>query len=256
MKELELIFVKTLYKSYQENFDIKLPDFDDIIFDDHMGDVFVLLIRESGKYVLKINSLLSSCDIHYYIATLYHEFTHCMDLILNPYEKDSYCYTGYFKGYSEIHASMIELKILLELSDNELINDLNKKVFWGNQKISCEDYLMKKISLINFPHNSVLSYKTEKEYLHFHDDLRNVLYCIGYILLLNDLNFEKYKNEILSRVKDSELNNLFTIWIQLCRENRIDDFTRFFSYFYFLHRTLIVNNIIENIKIPNNVLSQ
>ena len=195
----------------------KLISIDKIAFDvpENMSTAAKVNITEliDGKVILHINPNINIFLPQHQKAILFHEFTHIYDFaLLKDNYPDTIC--DVMASYSEVHASMIEMEILLGIAYRNVydLSSNSKKIPYKNEWIEVQDFINQKStnawqSINNFNPNPK------------NHPLLQVCYFFGYAKAL--FNGKKLVNGILSNdiiAFNKELQKLFNA----CWNNKID----------------------------------
>ena len=167
-----------------------------IIRDDKIAGYFNTLDLYNQQYILNLNELFLKNDEQYLKSLFFHELTHLYDSCnLRKYDLQKYLYI--MQIYSEVHASEIEMDVLLdEIKDvnvNSLINHYNVSI-----GVFMEVYLNKVNDEFILPDSPIF-----KGQLKF--DHKNLYYFIGYIRSLKKHNIKcefEYSKKISSELLD------------------------------------------------------
>ena len=197
---------------------------DEIVFDipENMSTTAKVNIVEliDGKVILHINPNINIFLPQHRKAILFHEFTHIYDFTLL---KDTYPDTigDVMCSYSEIHASMIEMKILLGITYRSVydLSSNSKKIPYKNEWITVKDFITQKST------NAWQSINNFNPDPRIHP-LLQVCYFFGYTKAL--VNGKKLVNGILSNdiiAFNKELQKLFNA----CWNNKIDQVVQIYK---------------------------
>lgn len=190
-----------------------------IIKNDKIAGYFNALDLYNQQYILNLNERFLKNDKQYLKSLFFHELTHLYDSgNLRKYELQKYLYI--MQIYSEVHASEIEMDVLLDGIENvnvdSLINHYNIPI-----GTFMAIYLNKVNEEFILPDGPIL-----KDQLKF--DHKNLYYFIGYVLSLKKHNIEcefEYSRKI-----PSELLDLFNKITYYYLNNENIDYEILYSY--------------------------
>ena len=158
------------------------------------------------KYILYIHSDLAYSNANYMEQILFHEFTHISDSIqfLNY---NIVKFKDIMQIYSEIHASEIQMNVMLSYSKSNVYN-LNQDVIFNKGMLKLQSFMKQSLDHAMREFSSYGS-----------NDILNTYYFIGYLNSLKKHGIEfkyKYKNirpeliESFQLITNSILNNTYT----------------------------------------------
>ena len=158
------------------------------------------------KYILYIHSDLAYSNANYMEQILFHEFTHISDSIqfLNY---NIVKFKDIMQIYSEIHASEIQMNVMLSYSKSNVYN-LNQDVIFNKGMLKLQSFMKQS-----------LDHAMRKFSSYGANDILNTYYFIGYLNSLKKHGIEfkyKYENirpeliESFQLITNSILNNTYT----------------------------------------------
>ena len=158
------------------------------------------------KYILYIHSDLVYSNANYMEQILFHEFTHISDSIqfLNY---NIVKFKDIMQIYSEIHASEIQMNVMLSYSKSNVYN-LNQDVIFNKGMLKLQSFMKQSLDHAMREFSSYGS-----------NDILNTYYFIGYLNSLKKHGIEfkyKYENirpeliESFQLITNSILNNTYT----------------------------------------------
>ena len=198
-----------LIEEYNENFGL-ISNIQDIqlISDDKIGGCFHADDLYNRKYILYLNENYIQRDTIFLKPLLFHELTHLYDSIeLSKYDYNKYLYL--MQIYSEVHASEIEMNVMLED-----IEDVNVNTIIPRHNMSIYQYLMYELKMIGnefiLPNGPILKGQLKLEH-------KTLYYFIGYLRSIKSHQIEceiKYNSkipsqllEVMNKITDYYLNN-------------------------------------------------
>lgn len=207
-KSFRKLLIK-LIEEYNENFGL-ISNIQDIqlISDDKIGGCFHADDLYNRKYILYLNENYIQRDTIFLKPLLFHELTHLYDSIeLSKYDYNKYLYL--MQIYSEVHASEIEMNVMLED-----IEDVNVNTIIPRHNMSIYQYLMYELKMIGnefiLPNGPILKGQLKLEH-------KTLYYFIGYLRSIKSHQIEceiKYNSkipsqllEVMNKITDYYLNN-------------------------------------------------
>ena len=187
-----------------------IPNIQDIqlISDDKIGGCFHANDLYNRKYILYLNENYMQRDTISLKPLLFHELTHLYDSIeLSKYDYNKYLYL--MQIYSEVHASEIEMNVMLEN-----IEDIDVNTIIPRHNMSIYQYLMYELKIVGnefiLTDGPILKDQLKLEH-------KTLYYFIGYLRSIKNHQIEceiKYNPkipsqllEVMNKITDYYLNN-------------------------------------------------
>lgn len=240
LKEFELV-VKQQHNVYSDIYK-QLPSIQKIIPISSSIVVANFKTEElyNQKYVLYVNQFLLKKSKTYINSILFHEFTHMADSINLREKYELKDFKSLMHTYSEIHASEIEMNIVLSSNPNfNSIDDIVK--YDGN--ISIQSFMDNSLKCVEnyfqFPNK-----KIDKQYATYHFNIKWLCYFVGRLSSLHKYNI---KYEWKFKTLDEDFKTLFYSFLDkiLNKSYSYNDFLDFYNQ----SRELTIKKIYDhNIK--------
>lgn len=248
MAKPDVNFIKQEHKKYQQIFKVDLPDFDEIIFTDlsHKNGTYSFI---NSKHVLKIDNTALTYNKQYYRSILYHEFTHQLDeLYSNPYNDNERLHDRFMQSYSEVHASSIQLRTLLnEYYKNPVPYILERKIIYKNNLWNFETYMVWDILFHQIEKDKISTLENIEDFKSFIYNLLYRFYFIGYADIFDDEHFNLLICKIFNGIEEQNVKDMLLKFIPAYRKKDPHSTTEIFEDFYYRTGTSFVKRFFKRI---------